>query len=243
MPTTRRRKAIAALEPAGEGLGPEAALQLVEAGQRHRAVGGDVVPAIGQRRRDIGRTEIVPAEDAGLEQVGRAAAERVGERIAGAAAGEREAEQGIRRDLVVGAADDALDARRGVLRSDQRRCRSSWPSRHRPRPRRSSDWPAARPTAAPWSPSHRRRARSASPGASRHRPRRRPRRRMATRCRPVRKTAGAAGHRRIEQQIEEQIVRLDRGLDHAGAEFARGHRQAGGIERANAAGMLPVRLK
>ena len=78
------------------------------------------MPAIGESARQIGRAEIMPRIGAGLEDVGRAAAKSVGKRETGLAAREREANQGIRRDLVVGSGHEAIDARPGVLGSGDR---------------------------------------------------------------------------------------------------------------------------
>ena len=42
-----RDKAITALQPPGIGIGIEARLQLIEAGEGHRAVGRDILPGVG----------------------------------------------------------------------------------------------------------------------------------------------------------------------------------------------------
>ena len=65
----RRHDAIATLDAARPGVGVELGLQLVEACNRQRAVGGDVLPAIGHRAREIGRTHVVANERTGLEQI------------------------------------------------------------------------------------------------------------------------------------------------------------------------------
>ena len=93
-PHPRRHEAIAAFDAARPGIGVELRAQPVDAGDRHGAVGGDVLPAIGQRAGDIGRADVVPDEGAGLEQVGAPAA-AIGDAEVGAAAGERKAGDGV----------------------------------------------------------------------------------------------------------------------------------------------------
>jgi hypothetical protein len=54
--------AIAAFDAAGPCVGVELRALPVEAGDRHLAVGGDVLPAIGQCAGEISRARIVPDE-------------------------------------------------------------------------------------------------------------------------------------------------------------------------------------
>ena len=110
----RRDKAIAAFDAAGIRIGVELGAQLIDAGDGHGAIGGDVLPAIGQRAGDIGRADGVPHERAGLEQVGAAAA-AVRDAETGAAAGQRKARDRERRDAIVGADRGAGDAQVVVL--------------------------------------------------------------------------------------------------------------------------------
>jgi hypothetical protein len=80
----RHREAIATFETSRKGLGAETRLQHVGAGNGHGAVGGDVLPAIGQRARQVRRADILSAEHTGLEQVRIAVAQRAGNRETGA---------------------------------------------------------------------------------------------------------------------------------------------------------------
>jgi len=89
-------------------------------GDRHGAVGGDVLPAIGQRTGDIGRTIGMPQIGARLKQVGAARAEIVRHAEIGAATGKCKASNGVRREQVVGTDCRARDAASGVVRSDSR---------------------------------------------------------------------------------------------------------------------------
>ena len=157
----RRDKTIAAFDAARPRIGVELRAQLVDAGDGHGAVGGDVLPAIGQRAGEIGRPACVPDERAGLEQVGTPGA-AVGDAEVGAAAGQRKARQ---RDSA------RCDSRRrprcrrccwSCCWSRAPCCRRWSASRHSPPPTRSS---AAR-TDRPWrrlgEHAHRRRARAST---------------------------------------------------------------------------------
>ena len=93
--------------------------QPVDAGDRDGAIGGDILPAIGERAGEIGGADIVADETAGLEHVGASAAEAVDAEI-GAAAGERKTRQRIRRDPEVRAGGKTERARGGVVRSEHR---------------------------------------------------------------------------------------------------------------------------
>ena len=80
----------------------------------HGAIGGDVLPAIGQRGRDVGRPNGVTDKCAGLEQVGMPGAAARDTEI-GAAAGQRKTGNRERREAIVRADRGAVDARgRGV---------------------------------------------------------------------------------------------------------------------------------
>src|SRR5260370_110464 len=83
----RRDKTIAAFDAAREGIGVELRAQAIDAGDGDGAVGGDVLPAIGQRAGDIGRADLVFDEGTGLEQV-RAAGATIDDAEIGAAAGQ-----------------------------------------------------------------------------------------------------------------------------------------------------------
>jgi len=64
---------------------------MVDASDGHGAIGGDVLPAICERRRNVRRADGVTDIRSRLEQIGTSGAEGVGDRKIGAAAGEREA--------------------------------------------------------------------------------------------------------------------------------------------------------
>ena len=55
MPKPLDDEAIAAFDAAGPRIGVELRAQAIDAGNGHGAIGGDVLPAIGQRAGDIGR--------------------------------------------------------------------------------------------------------------------------------------------------------------------------------------------
>ena len=90
---------------------------MVDAGNGDGAIGGDVLPAIGQRAGEIGPAGIVADEGAGLEQVGTAGAD-IGDAEIGAAAGQREAGHRERREAIVGADRRAGDAAGRTVRSE-----------------------------------------------------------------------------------------------------------------------------
>lgn len=73
----RRDEAKAAIDASGEGVGVEAGAELVDAGERHRAVGRDVLPAICKRRRDTGRPVGVAHEGAAWNRSERPGAKAV----------------------------------------------------------------------------------------------------------------------------------------------------------------------
>src|SRR5260370_2928020 len=95
------------------GVGVELRTQLIDAGNGDGAVGGDVLPAIRGRRGDVGRSDSVPDEGAGLEQVGAPASQSIGDREIAAAAGKGKTGDSLRRQPVVGADGDATDAAGG----------------------------------------------------------------------------------------------------------------------------------
>jgi hypothetical protein len=88
---------VAALEPSGNRIGVEAATQAVDAGDG--AVGGDVLPAIGECGGEEGGALGMAEIGAGLEQVGIAAA-AIDDIEVGAAAGQREARNRVGREAV-----------------------------------------------------------------------------------------------------------------------------------------------
>ena len=55
--------------------------------------------------------------------------------------------------------------------------------------------------------------------------------------------AGAFGDGRIQQQIEEQVIGLDRGLYDSGGQLSGGSRQSRSVERPHVTGRLPVALE
>ncbi|MNL77440.1 hypothetical protein D3C87_2036210 [compost metagenome] len=57
---------MAAFQPARPAVDVEAGLELLAG---NAAVGGDILPAIGQRSREIALPEMLAQEEAGLEQV------------------------------------------------------------------------------------------------------------------------------------------------------------------------------
>src|SRR5262249_5440096 len=67
---------------------------------------------------DIGRSSVVADKGAGLEQVGSAIAQRVDAEV-GAAAGEREARDRVRREAVVGTNSGTVDAAACVVRAER----------------------------------------------------------------------------------------------------------------------------
>jgi hypothetical protein len=69
---------------------------------------------------DIERTEACHAIDAGLEGVAPAAAESLRETPIGAAAGKREARNGVRREVIIQAAGIAIIAGVDIVRADRR---------------------------------------------------------------------------------------------------------------------------
>src|SRR6185436_19079599 len=69
------------------------------------------LPAIGERAGEISGADTVPDERTGLEQVGTPGAV-IGDAETGAAAGQREAGDGERREAIVGTNSRAIDLRR-----------------------------------------------------------------------------------------------------------------------------------
>src|SRR5581483_2900162 len=65
----RRDEAIAAFQPPRPRIGVELGAQLIESGNRYSTIGGDVLPAVRQGGRDVGRPLIVTHIGAELEQV------------------------------------------------------------------------------------------------------------------------------------------------------------------------------
>ena len=113
-----RHIAVAALDAAGIRIGIELGAQALEARHRDRALGRHILPAIGRRRRDVGRADVVADESAGLEQIRAAGAETRDAEI-GAAAGERETGQRIAREAMVGAHGKTERTRGRVVRSQR----------------------------------------------------------------------------------------------------------------------------
>ena len=116
----RRHVAIAAFDASGEGVGVEVRLQSIDAGDRHGAIGRDVLPAIGGGGDDVGRSCGVAYESASLEKVGSSASQSIGDRKIGSAAGECEAGDGARRQQIIGASGDAEYAAGCRIRSQSR---------------------------------------------------------------------------------------------------------------------------
>ena len=69
----RNDKTIAAFGTPGPCIGVELRAQLIDARDGHGAVGGDVLPTIGQCAGEISCGRILPDEQVGLEQGGVAA--------------------------------------------------------------------------------------------------------------------------------------------------------------------------
>src|SRR5258708_22947851 len=92
----------------------------MDAGNGDGAVGGDVMPAIRGRRGDVGRSDSVPDEGAGLEQVGAPASQSIGDREIAAAAGKGKTGDSLRRQPVVGADGDPTDAAGGRVGAPRR---------------------------------------------------------------------------------------------------------------------------
>ncbi len=115
----RRHEAIPAFDSPRNGICVEARLQPVAAGDGNSAVGGDILPAIGQRSQKIRRTDGVPHEGAGLEQVGTASAAARNAEVR-SAAGECKARDGIGRETVVGADRGAENAAGGAVGATHR---------------------------------------------------------------------------------------------------------------------------
>ncbi len=113
-----RSEAIAALDAAGEGVGIELRVQAIDAGDGHGTVGGDVLPAIGKRAGDIGRSDFVLDEGPGLKQVGASGA-AVGNAELGTPAGEREPGDRARREDIIRAGRHAEHPAGGVIRSQR----------------------------------------------------------------------------------------------------------------------------
>jgi hypothetical protein len=71
-------------------------VQTVDAADGHGTIGGDVLPAIGQRAGEVGLADGVADERAGLEQVGAPTA-AIGDVKAGAATGQGKTGRRARR--------------------------------------------------------------------------------------------------------------------------------------------------
>jgi hypothetical protein len=108
----RRHNAIATLDASRERIGVEVGVQLIDTQYRQGAIGSDVLPAIGRRRSDIGRSSRVTDEGAGLEQVGTPAS-AIGDAEIRAAACERKAGNDLRGEPVIDADGDATESARG----------------------------------------------------------------------------------------------------------------------------------
>lgn len=98
-----RDETVATFEAAGIGVGVELGAQAVHLGDRNRAVSDDVLPAIRQCASDIGRSDVMTKECAGLEQIGATATEIVRNHKIGAAAGEGKTQKRVAREAIVGA--------------------------------------------------------------------------------------------------------------------------------------------
>src|SRR5258708_14227957 len=81
----------------------------MDAGNGDGAVGGDVMPAIRGRRGDVGRSDSVPDEGAGLEQSGAPASQSIGDREIAAAAGKGKTGASLRRHPLAGSDAGAPD--------------------------------------------------------------------------------------------------------------------------------------
>src|SRR5260370_12848621 len=101
------------------GVGVELRARWMDAGSGDGAVGGDVLPAIRGRGGDVGRSDSVPDEGAGLEQLGAPASQSIGDREIAAAAGKGKTGDSLRRQPVVGADGDATDAAGGGVRAER----------------------------------------------------------------------------------------------------------------------------
>ena len=119
-PPPPARRSDSRLRAARPRIGVELGAELIEAGDRHRAVGGDVLPAIGERGGDIGRSRGVAHVSAGLEQVGMPAA-AIGdtEKLVPPPANAKPAIV-FGEMKIVGADRGAGDVAGGVVRSDRR---------------------------------------------------------------------------------------------------------------------------
>lgn len=95
----------------------ERCAQAIDAGNRHRAIGGHVLPAIGERDGDVGGAIAVAHEGAGLEQVGPSGA-AIDDGKIGTAAGQRKAGERMCREPVIGPGGGPKQAARRVVRSE-----------------------------------------------------------------------------------------------------------------------------
>jgi hypothetical protein len=76
-----RDKPIAAFETSRKCIGVELRAELIGAGHGHGAIGGDVLPAIGECGRDVSRANGVTDKRAGLEQIGMPGAASPSQRL------------------------------------------------------------------------------------------------------------------------------------------------------------------
>ncbi len=106
---------IAAFEPRAVALALEFGSQIVVL---RDAVGGEPVIGEGECAREIRRTEMGDAVNAGHDRVAPPGAEHLRQIPVGAAAGEREAVKRLRRDVIGHAAGKAVSARRDVVRAN-----------------------------------------------------------------------------------------------------------------------------
>ena len=117
-PAVEGREAVAAFDAAAERLRVEAGGEVVAG--KGEAVGRHPMVGVCERCREIGRAPARRAVEAGLERVALPSAEPLGEAPVGAAAGEREADHAVMREMIV---EPAGEPRRGggqIMAAEQR---------------------------------------------------------------------------------------------------------------------------